>query len=90
MKNENYTFFNQFTYAQNTVLAIIKERDFSFVTISSGSQDYIIGSIPYFHLKKSQILTFFYFNMPQGEAFTKPKKLSDDLADICGVEVCIY
>ena len=28
--------------------------------------------------------------MPSGSAFTQPKKLSDDLADICGVEVSTY
>ena len=79
--------FNQFIYAQNTVLAIIKELDFSLVTISS--QNYNIGSIPYLLLKKT-LSSLFYFNMPAGSAFTQPKKLSDDLADICGVEVCTY
>ena len=76
----------QFTYAPNTILSIIKDLDFSFVTISS--LDYNIGSIPlsYFLLKKPPT-QIFYFKMPAGEAFTKPKKLSEDLADICGVEV---
>ena len=79
--------FKQFSYAPNTILAIIKDLDFSFVTISS--LHYNIGSIPlsYFLLKKPPT-HFFNFNMPAGEAFTKPKKLSEDLADICGVEVC--
>ena len=30
--------------------------------------------------------TLFYFNMPAGAGFSIPKKLSEDLADICGVE----
>ena len=80
--------FNQFTYAQNTVVAIIKERDFSLVTISSHK---FTGLHYWFNTLFSfeEIPNPHYFNMPQGEAFTKPKKLSDDLADICGVEVCI-
>ena len=50
--------------------------------VDISSQDYI-----YIFLKKNCLSSLFNTNMPAGKGITEPKKLSEDLADICGVEV---
>merc|ERR1739848_816900 len=47
------------------------------------AQDYIY----IFFLKKTCLPSLFNTNMPAGKGITEPKELSEDLADICGVEV---
>merc|ERR1712110_162488 len=41
----------------------------------------------HFFEKKTFLSSLFNTNMPAGKGITEPKKLSEDLADICGVEV---